>query len=108
MQLIHADVLIVGGGAAGATAALNLAPMRRVVLADKQRQSPARIGEALPPVARLLLTDIGLMDEFIAQGQAPCYGSCSIWGQIAPTGTTFCAIQMAMVGLCGSMLHTRM
>jgi flavin-dependent dehydrogenase len=87
--LIRAEVLILGGGPAGATAALNLAPMRRVVLVERQRQPPARIGEALPPAARWLLDDMGLINEFIAQGHVPCYGNRSIWGGKAPTETDF-------------------
>lgn len=87
--MIHADVLILGGGPAGATAALNLAPMCRVVLVERQKVPPARIGEALPPAARRLLNDMGLIDEFIAQGHVPCYGNRSIWGRGAPAETDF-------------------
>ena len=87
--MIRADVLILGAGPAGATAALNLAPMRRVVLVERQRQSPSRIGEALPPAARRLLNDMGLIDEFIAQGHVPCYGNRSIWRRTAPAETDF-------------------
>ena len=88
-RLIRAEVLILGGGPAGAIAALNLAPMRRVVLVERREQPAPRIGEALPPAARRLLTDMGLIDEFVAQGHAPCYGNRSIWGQIAPAETDF-------------------
>jgi flavin-dependent dehydrogenase len=63
--------------------------MRRVVLVERQRQSPSRIGEALPPAARRLLNDMGLIDEFIAQGHVPCYGNRSIWGRTAPKETDF-------------------
>jgi flavin-dependent dehydrogenase len=87
--LIDADVLIVGAGPAGATAALNLAPMCRVVLVERRKDSPIRIGEALPPAARRLLHDMGLIDGFIAQGHAPYYGNHSIWGQTAPAETDF-------------------
>jgi flavin-dependent dehydrogenase len=87
--LIRADVLILGGGPAGAIAALNLAPMRRVVLVERRKASPARIGEALPPAARRLLNDMGLIDKFIAQGHVPSYGNRSIWGRRAPAETDF-------------------
>lgn len=87
--MIRAEVLILGGGPAGAIAALNLAPMRRVVLVERRELPAPRIGEALPPAARRLLTDMGLIDEFVAQGHAPCYGNRSIWGQIAPAETDF-------------------
>jgi len=87
--LIRADVLILGAGPAGAAAALNLAPMCRVVLVERRERPAPRIGEALPPAARRLLNDMGLIDEFIAQGHVPCYGNRSIWGRTAPAETDF-------------------
>jgi len=60
--LIRADVLIFGAGPAGAVAALNLAPTWRVILVERKAQAVRRIGEALPPAARRLLTDMGLFD----------------------------------------------
>jgi flavin-dependent dehydrogenase len=87
--LIRVDVLILGGGPAGAVAALNLAPTRRVVLVERREPRAPRIGEALPSAARRLLTDMGLFDQFIAQGHAPCYGNRSIWGNIEAVETDF-------------------
>jgi flavin-dependent dehydrogenase len=63
--------------------------MRQVLLVEKQRQPARRIGEALPPAARRLLDDMGLIDEFVAQGHVPCYGNRSIWGRKAPAETDF-------------------
>jgi len=74
------DVFVVGAGPAGATAALNLAPTRRVALIDLRAQPRARLGESLPPAARRLLTDMGLWDSFLAQRHSPCYGNRSVWG----------------------------
>jgi flavin-dependent dehydrogenase len=87
--LIRADVLILGAGPAGAVAALNLAPTRRVVLVERREQPALRIGESLPPAARRLLSDMDLFDEFVAQRYTPSYGNRSIWGQTAPLEIDF-------------------
>ncbi len=77
--MIEADVLVVGAGPAGATAALNLAPLRRVVVVHRPAAS-ARIGESLAPAARRLLAAMGLWDDFSAQGHAPCHANRAVWG----------------------------
>jgi flavin-dependent dehydrogenase len=78
--MIDADILILGAGPAGAVAALNLAPTRRVVLVERRAQILPRIGEALPPAARRLLAEMGLWDAFLEEHHAPCYGNRSVWG----------------------------
>lgn len=78
------DVLIVGGGPAGATAALNLAPLRRVAVVDRAAEPSPRIGESLPGVARRLFRDMGLLDAFLAADHEPCYGQRSVWGDPHP------------------------
>lgn len=88
-SLREVDVLVVGAGPAGATAALNLAPTRRVALIDVRAQPRPRIGESLPPAARRLLTDMGLWKQFQLEGYAPCYGNRSIWGSPHGTETDF-------------------
>lgn len=80
---MQVDVLILGAGPAGATAALNLAPGCRTLLLDRQPVPAQRIGESLPPAARRLLTDMGLWEEFLAQGHAPCHGNRSVWNGAA-------------------------
>jgi flavin-dependent dehydrogenase len=78
------DVLIVGGGPAGATAALNLAAMRTVAVVERNAVPAPRIGESLPAAARRLFRDIGLLESFLAEGHAPCYGNRSVWGDPQP------------------------
>jgi flavin-dependent dehydrogenase len=48
-----------------------------------------RIGEALPPVARRLLADMGLLEGFLAAGHTPCYGNRTVWGDRTPKVTDF-------------------
>lgn len=78
------DVLIVGGGPAGATAALNLAPLRSVVVVERSAAPAPRIGESLPAAARRLFRDMGLLESFLAEGHAPCYANRSVWGDPHP------------------------
>ena len=77
--------MVAGGGPAGAAAALVLARGgRRVLLADASLPGAPRIGEALPPAARPLLRDLGVLDRFTAQGHLPCPGNVSVWGSAEP------------------------
>jgi flavin-dependent dehydrogenase len=87
--VIEADIIIVGAGPAGSTAALNLAPTRRVVMIERQPDIPPRIGESLVPAARRLLTDMGLWPSFEAEPHAPYYGNRSVWGSNEPVDSDF-------------------
>lgn len=80
-------MLIVGAGPAGAVAAINLAPLRRVVLIDRNAAPSPRIGESLPAAARRLFRDMGLLESFLAEDHAPCYGNRSVWGDPHPRET---------------------
>ena len=53
---------------------------RRVLLLDPSTPGAFRVGEALPPSARPLLRDLGLLDRFLDEGHLPCYGNLSAWG----------------------------
>ena len=87
--MIEADILIVGAGPAGSTAAFNLAPTRRVVMIERRPDIPPRIGESLVPAARRLLTDMGLWPSFEAEPHAPYYGNRSVWGSSEPVDSDF-------------------
>lgn len=74
-------MVVAGGGPAGATAARCLARAgHRVLLADSSDPAAFKIGEALPPVARTLLTDLGLWEGFAGECHLPCYGNAAAWG----------------------------
>jgi flavin-dependent dehydrogenase len=74
------EVLVIGGGPAGFTAALNLAPSRRVAVVERLAGAPDRIGESLAPAARRLLADMGLLAAFQAESHDRCFANRVVWG----------------------------
>ena len=75
------DVAIAGGGPAGAAAALTLARAgMRVLLAEAGEGNGFRIGEGLPPSARLLLAELGALEQVIADGHRASHGTLAFWG----------------------------
>jgi flavin-dependent dehydrogenase len=75
------DIAIAGGGPAGAAAAITLARAGlRVLLADSSPAQRCKIGEGLPPAARSLLRELGVLDQVLADGHLPCHGTLSAWG----------------------------
>jgi flavin-dependent dehydrogenase len=85
----HPDVIIVGAGPAGATAALQLAAVHKVVVLDNRPLPGLRIGESLPPSAGRLLDEMGLYDSFKRAGHARCYANRFVWGRAAPEENDF-------------------
>lgn len=77
----HYEVAVIGGGPAGASAALTLAQQgRRVLLIEAQLTAPWKIGETLAPEARPLLQSFGVWEEFLREGHLLSPGICSAWG----------------------------
>ncbi len=77
------DALIAGGGPAGSAAAIVLGRAdRRVLLVDAAPARPMRlqVGESLPPAARPLLRDLGLLDGVERAAHLPSAGTVSAWG----------------------------
>ncbi len=56
---------------------------------EQSHYDRVRIGEILPPAARLPLIELGVWDRFIAEGHAPSPGILSAWGQDEPYDNHF-------------------
>jgi flavin-dependent dehydrogenase len=75
------DVAVIGGGPAGAAAALSLAAEgRSVILIGRSHRSGFRAGEVLGPEIAPLLVQLGVWESFLASGPQPAHGIWSAWG----------------------------
>ena len=75
------DVLVLGGGPAGAATALALAHGgASVAVAGRSRGDRPRIGETVPPTIIAPLAQLGVWDAFVADGHAPAPGTVVRWG----------------------------
>ena len=78
------DVAVIGGGPAGTSIAIALSRAgRSVAVLERSRYEQPRIGETLPPEARVPLAQLGVWDRFLEQGHTPSPGTASAWGQEA-------------------------
>ncbi len=79
------EVVVLGGGPAGCATALSLADqgVQRVLVVEPGDYSALRIGESIPPDTTHLLSQLGVLDGFLADKHEPCLGNCSSWGDDA-------------------------
>lgn len=85
-------VVIVGGGPAGAVAALVLARRGVSVLVLESRAEPERkVGECLPPNLTPLLRHLGLEDLLLQGGHLRSLGNRFVWGSPRPGERPFLA-----------------
>jgi flavin-dependent dehydrogenase len=91
-QIFRHDVVILGGGPAGAAAALSLrshAPALSVALVEQSVYDAPRVGETLPPTVRGVLAQLGVWETFAAEGHVAAYGARAAWGSDEPFDNEF-------------------
>jgi len=74
------DVVVAGGGPAGAVAALDLSRRGlRVALIEQSAYENPRVGETLPPELRKPLMELGVWERFLSSERLESYGIRSSW-----------------------------
>jgi flavin-dependent dehydrogenase len=80
------DVAIVGGGPAGAAAAIALGRQgKRVLVLEQSLYSETRVGETLPPHAASWLRRLGMSNPFASVPHLSAPGVVQLWDRPVPT-----------------------
>ena len=88
--MVTCDVLVIGGGPAGAAAAASLA--RRglsVGLVERTDYESARVGETVPPSVVKALARLGALHAFREEGHHAAPGLLAAWGEVRPIEQDF-------------------
>ena len=88
-MLLNVDVVILGGGPAGISAAISLLQKKyTVALIEKTGYASFRIGETISPAVSGLFGKLGI-DDKILKAHLPSYLNKSIWGSNVPGEDNF-------------------
>lgn len=80
------DICILGGGPAGATAALMLKkrnPDLSILLVESSHYEHWRVGETLSPDAGRAFRELSIWDSFVSKEHLASYGTCAAWEHAA-------------------------
>ena len=90
VALLSVDVLVLGGGPSGASAAWRLASAgASVAIAERSDYGRFRIGETLPPEANALLAELGLNGSLGDNCHLTSPGTVAAWGSDLPHENDF-------------------
>ena len=79
---LNADVVVIGGGPGGSTAATMLARNGwRVLLLERERFPRRHVGESLLPASLPVLEELGVLAAVQATGFLPKWGATMVWGK---------------------------